>query len=158
MLGWLLLVLGHQQMSPAFPTLQPWIFYLITLHFSLCCICYHPKQSCLFKYLFWVFLFSIYFSTWNNIGALLVSLTGESLIVSDTRQVLNKYLLTKQMEVAVNNHPAWFPGWLRESNKGFMVRTFCHAGLCVRSWISLPRAIWTGIRALGGVTDTVTTD
>lgn len=64
MLGWLLLVMGHQQMSPAFPTLQPWIFYLIIQHFSLCCIYYHPTQSCLFKYLFWVFLFSIYFSTW----------------------------------------------------------------------------------------------
>lgn len=90
-------------------------------------------------------MFSIYFSTQNNIGALLVSFTGESLIVSDTRQVLNKYLLTKQMEVAVNNDPARFPGWLRESNKGFMVQVFCHAGLCaglcMRNWISLPRAI-----------------
>lgn len=78
-------------------------------------------------------MFSIYFSTQNNIGALLVFLTGETLVVSDTQQVLNKYLLTKQMEVAVNNHPARFPGWLRESNKGFMVRVFCRAGLCVRS-------------------------
>lgn len=63
-------------------------------------------------------MFSIYFSTQNNIGALLVSLFAEFLVVSDTQQVLNKYLLSKQMEVAVSNRSAQFPGWLKESNEG----------------------------------------